>query len=44
MENRDESHEEQMERWARFVKENPRKWKKIETVFGFANFNCQKIL
>lgn len=24
---RDKSHEEQVERWARFVKENPDKWK-----------------
>lgn len=25
---RDKSHEEQIERWAKFVKENPSEWKK----------------
>ena len=25
---RDKSHEEQIERWAKFVRENPKEWKK----------------
>jgi hypothetical protein len=30
---RDKSHEEQIERWAKFVRENPDKWKKEHTKF-----------
>lgn len=30
---RDKSHTEQIERWARFVKNNPDKWKKEHTLF-----------
>lgn len=30
---RDQSHLEQIERWANFVRENPTKWKKIHTEF-----------
>ncbi|MFH1276188.1 MAG: hypothetical protein ABIH82_03680 [Candidatus Woesearchaeota archaeon] len=28
-----ESHQEQIERWANFVRNNPTKWKKIHTQF-----------
>lgn len=30
---RDKSHMEQVERWARFVKENPKRWKKEHKEF-----------
>ncbi len=33
-----ESHQEQIERWARFVHDNPTKWKKIHTAFIDAIF------
>jgi len=35
---RDKSHEEQIERWALFVKNNPKKWKSIHTEFINAQF------
>lgn len=28
-----ETHEDQIERWVKFMKENPTKWKKIHTQF-----------
>ncbi|MEK6901106.1 MAG: hypothetical protein AABX37_02085 [Nanoarchaeota archaeon] len=37
---RDQSHMEQVERWANFVRENPTQWKKIHT--GFINALFQK--
>ena len=30
---RDKTHMEQVERWARYVKEHPQKWKKEHTAF-----------
>jgi hypothetical protein len=33
-----ESHDDQIERWAKFVRENPTKWKKIHTEFIDAIF------
>ena len=30
---RDKTHSEQIERWGKFVKENPTKWKKEHTAF-----------
>ncbi len=35
---RDQSHMDQIERWAHFVKDNPTKWKKIHTEFINALF------
>ncbi len=32
------SHDEQIERWAKFVRENPTQWKKIHTQFINAIF------
>ena len=37
-ERRDKSHEDQIERWARFCLENPGKWKEIHTEFINAQF------
>ena len=34
-----ETHEDQIERWARFMKENPHTWKEIHTNFINAIFN-----
>ncbi len=35
---RDQSHIEQVERWATFIRENPTKWKKFHTEFINALF------
>ncbi len=35
---RDSSHEDQIKRWASFVKNNPSKWKKIHTEFINSQF------
>jgi hypothetical protein len=37
-----ESHNEQIERWANFVRTNPYKWKKIHTKFINAIFEKNK--
>jgi hypothetical protein len=34
-----ETHQDQIERWANFVKDNPTKWKKIHTKFINAIFD-----
>ncbi len=39
---RDPSHQEQIERWARFVRENPHTWKKEHTKFIDAIFQKQR--
>lgn len=36
---RDKTHDEQIERWVKFMKENPNKWKKIHTEFIDAQFD-----
>lgn len=35
---RDKTHSEQIERWARFVKENPNTWKKVVKPFINSQF------
>lgn len=37
-----ESHLEQVERWARFIRNNPAKWKKAHTKFINALFKMHK--
>lgn len=36
---RDKSHDEQIERWARFVRDNPDKWREEHTNFINAQIN-----
>ncbi|MDP3734706.1 MAG: hypothetical protein Q8R37_05750 [Nanoarchaeota archaeon] len=37
--NHRQSHQEQVERWARFVKDNPQQWQEIHTQFINALFD-----
>lgn len=39
---RDPSHQEQIERWAKYVRENPHSWKKEHTKFINALFEKQQ--
>ncbi len=40
--NERDSHMEQVERWARFVRDNPTKWKRVHTEFINAIFDKEK--
>lgn len=39
---RDKTHDESIERWAKFMKENPNKWQKIHAEFINSQFNHHK--